>query len=404
MDSSFRQSILVALCFGASIALTPAHAQTAGDNASSRALALGFAVDTMVVPGSWWGVDPARASLPDVVRAWRDYILMRHDASLRSSFWSDADRARSTDPDPLMTSESYLLDGRPLLVEAVPLVAGSSDRWLLRTVYVGGGSTARPGLFGMERSYIVREVDKDGRHRWVLASPLPFETAGWRRVRVGLIEYVVHPTHRFDAARARGTAQWAEALLRRFGITDRSPVTYYQVPDLQAGFRVLGLEWVLSADRVGGRASPDRRFVIAGDPRYGEAYHHELVHVLLHPLVQERSALASEGIAYWLGGARGLTFVEMMRSLAVFLSDRPNTKLADVLSNQADGAIGSATLPMVAALLELTYRRSGDGGVLRVIEALGGKEPTITGLARALDTTPQQLEADLGSLIQSFAR
>ena len=32
--------------------------------APNRQLSLGFAVDTSVVPGTWWGVDPARAVLP----------------------------------------------------------------------------------------------------------------------------------------------------------------------------------------------------------------------------------------------------------------------------------------------------------------------------------------------------
>lgn len=151
MSITFRQSMFVAACLVGLVANRSVRAQSAGDTAI-RKLALGFAVDTTVVPGGWWGVDTARASLREVVRAWRDYLVVRHDQAQRPAFWSAADRLQSSDPDPLMPSESYLLDGQPLLIEALPLVAGNPDRWLLRTVYVGGGTAVRPGLLGMERT------------------------------------------------------------------------------------------------------------------------------------------------------------------------------------------------------------------------------------------------------------
>lgn len=381
---------------------TPLRAQST-DTARVHPLALGYAVDTTVVPASWWGVDPARAVLPEVVRTWRDYLLIRHDPAKRASFWSRVDRARAADPDPLLVSESYLLDGKPILVEALPIVGGDPSRWVLRTLYVQGGTADRPGILGMERVHIVREPAANGGVRWALASPTPTETAGWQHARVGRIQYVVHPAVRFNAARAAETARWADALSERFHVADTAMVTYYQVPDLQAGLQALGLDLVLSADRVGGRANPPARVVVAADPRYAEAYYHELVHVLLHPIAGGRSAFVGEGIAYWLGGARGQSFQGMMRDLAGFLAARPGVTLERILKPDGDASVASARLPSAAAVFELVHRQSGDAGVRRFIDALGNAEPALADVARALGTTPARVEAEWRGIVTSFS-
>lgn len=389
----------------ASLAVPPdAGAQAAAGGAPTPAtgLALGFAVDTTAAAGGRWGVDPALGALPAVVRTWRDYLAVRADPARRLPFWSAADRARAPDPDLALVSEGYILDARPLLVEALPLVAGDSARWVLRTVHVGGGTAARPGLLAMERTLVVREPGPDGRPRWALAHPAAEETAGWRRARVGLIEYVVHPALAFDGRQAAETAAWADSLARRFGVAPAGPVTYYQVPDLQAGQRVMGLDWALGADRVGGRANPRARVVIAADPRYGAAYRHELAHVLLQDVAGGRSAFVAEGIAYWLGGARGRPFGAMLAGLAAYLDGQPAVGLRAILAGDGTGVAGSAQLPAAAALFELAHRRGGDAAVRRFVADLGTGEPMLDDVARVLDMPPAALEAAWRDVVRSY--
>ena len=292
----------------------------------SGRLALGFAVDTTVVPATWWGVDPALSARPAVVRLWRDYLAVRGDRARRTAFWSAADRSRAPDPDLALGSEGYIVGANAVLVEALPIVPGDSTRWVLRTMYVGGGTAARPGLLAMERVHVVREGGQ-----WVLAHPSTVETAGWRRVRVGRLDYVVHPALAFDSARAAETAEWVDQTAQRFEIANPASITYYQVPDLQAASRVMGLDWALSSDRVGGRANPAARVVLAADPRFGEAYRHEIAHVLLAPWLGEVTSFAGEGLAYWLGGARGRTFPGLMRNLEEFLTREPAVRLGTIM-------------------------------------------------------------------------
>lgn len=394
---------LAAATFGVGGSARAALAQSSAERAPTAGqLSLGFAVDTTAVPGGWWGVDPALAALPAVVRTWRDYLAVRADSARRRAFWSAADRARAAEPDLALVSESYILEGRPLLVEALPVVAGDASRWVLRTVHVGVGSAARPGLLAMERTYVVRETDAGGGARWVLVQPAARETAGWRRTRSGAITYVVHPAVAWDARQAAATAAWADSLVRRFGLPPAAPVTYYQVPDLQAGQRVMGFDWAISADRAGGRANPEGRIVIAADPRYGAAYRHELVHVLLAPLVAGRSGFVGEGLAYWLGGARGRPFGAMLADLAGYLAGQPTIGLRDILAGDGTGVAGSAQLPAAAALFELAHRRGGDAAVRRFIAGVGAKDPTLDDVARAFGVTPDVLEAEWWRLVRAY--
>lgn len=375
-------------------------AQTPDSVAARTArLALGFAVDTTAVPATWWGVDPALAARPAVVRFWRDYLVVRGDSVRRLALWSAADRRRMPDPDLALASAGYIQDANAVLVEAIPLLAGDPSRWVLRTVYVGGGTASRPGLLAMERVHVVREGA-----RWALAHPSAVETAGWHRVRVGPFEYVVHPTLRFDSARAAETARWAEVTARRFGISNPAPITYYQLPDLEAAFRVMGLDWTITTDRVGGRANPRARIVLAADPRFGEAYRHEIVHVLLAPWIGEAPGFVGEGIAYWLGGARGQPFPATMRDLAAFLTRQPALGLRIILDEENQGASASARFPAAAAVFELAYRRGGDAAVRRLVDRMRQETPTLESVAVALGMAPIELDAGWRALVLSYAK
>jgi hypothetical protein len=368
-------------------------------SAAKSGLKLGLAVDTSIVPGAWWGVDSALAARAAVVRTWDDYLAIRADSGKRLSFWSAGDRGRTPDPDLILGSEGYVLGANAVLLEAIPLAPGDSSRWLLRTMYsTSHGTGPDPDLLALERMHVIREGG-----RWVLSHPSTVETAAWHRVRVGLIEYVVHPALSFDAKRAADTAEWAATTSLRFGITNSEPITYYQVPDLQAALQVMGLDWGLSADRVGGRANSRARVVFAADPRFGEAYRHELAHVLLYPVVAGSSVFASEGIAYWLGGARGKPFPAMMNDLGEYLAQHPALGLRAILTGDGPSTASSVRLPAAAAMFEIAHRRGGDAGVQRFLAVLGKAEPSMDTVARALELTPAELDSAWRTTVLSYA-
>lgn len=397
--------VVVGLILGSAIVSAQQPAPAAAPAVSQMApLTLGFAIDTTATPANWWGVDPARAVLSDVVRFWRDYLAIRHDALQRRGHWIPDSAGGGIDMDPVPVVAPYLLSARPQLVDALPAQAGNPARWILRTIYATGGTAMQPALLGFEQNLIVGVRDTGGAWSWKLEDPAVNETARWPRHRVGRFVYVVHPSITFNASKAQATARWVDSLLVRFELDRRELITYYQVPDLQAGFRISGFEWLLSADRVGGRASNAPDVVIAADPRYGEAYRHEIAHVLLAPLVSGRSRFVVEGVAYWLGGARGSDFIGMMQSSSTFLIRNPDLTFDQILSNDAADGAASLKLPVAASFFELIHRRGGDRAVREVIRKLGSAEPTVERLADVMGVSSSELITQWRQLLRQYTR
>lgn len=389
--------LLLGLALGAACAGSPPPDAAPPGGPPSRALGLGFAVDTLLVPGRVWGVEAARDSLAPVVRAWSAYLATRRDSAARAAAWSAADRARRPEPDLQLVAAGYVADASPTLVDVQPLRAGDASAFVVRTLYTGGGSAAHPGVLALERMHVVREGT-----RWVLTHPIDTETRDWRRERVGLLAYVVHPSQPFDRARAAGTARWVDETARRFGVVDPAPITYYQLPDLETQFRLLGLQVALSADLVGGRADVRNRLVFAADPRFGPSYHHEIAHVLLQPVVGGMDTFYGEGIAYWLGGSRGMPMPAMLRSVAAWLAERPATGLREILETEEPGP-SSVRFPAAAAVFELVHRRGGDAAVRRMLSRAGTAPVTLASLADAVELAPDELARAWGALLREYA-
>ena len=370
------------------LAATAATAACAGaqPRAQPRTLGLGFAVDTAATPRAVWGMDAARDSVASVVRAWRAYLQVRGDPVARRAAWSAADRARHPDPDLQLAAAGYIADASPTVVDVQPLRAGDASAFVVRTLYTGSGSAEHPGVLALERVHVVREGG-----RWALAHPIADETRDWRRARVGAIEYVVHPSQPFDTARAAATARWTADVARRFGVAPLAPLTYYQLPDLEAQSRLLGFDLALVADRVGGRADVRNRLVLAADPRFGPSYHHEIAHVVLQPVVGGMDAFWVEGVAYWLGGSRGMATPAMLQSLAAWLAARPGLGLREIVDGD-DAASQSVRFPAAAAVLELVHRRGGDPAVRRLLARAGAVPVTFASLSTAAGMSAAELE------------
>ena len=355
-------------------------------DAQPRPLGLGFAVDTAATAGTTWGLDAARDSVASVVRAWEANLRVRGDSAARRRLWSAADQARHREPDLQLVAAGYVADASPTVLDVQPLRAGDASAFLVRTLYTGRGSGEHPGVLALERVHVVREGG-----RWALAHPIADETRGWRRERVGAIEYVVHPSQPFDAAQAAEAARWTAELARRFGVAPLAPITYYQLPDLEAQSRLLGFDFAISADRVGGRADVRNRLVFAADPRFGAAYLHEIAHVVLQPVIGGMDPFWAEGMAYWLGGSRGMTPPAMLRSLGAWLAARPGMGLRAIVDGD-DPITQSARFPAAAAVLEAVHRRGGDAAVRRLLQRAGHAPVTFAALASAAGMPAAELE------------
>jgi len=176
--------------------------------------------------------------------------------------------------------------------------------------------------------YAVREGGE-----WKLANALVPNTQGWRRDTVGTVTYVYAPDYPYDRARARRAVAFTDSLALAFGAPSLAPLTYFLLLDVDAVYRVLGLESTLKLGATGGLAQPVNRQLFSGIPGLGEEYRHELAHLVLAPLMTPSTwCVASEGVATSLGGTTGSDFPTAARALATTLSERPDLSHDSVLT------------------------------------------------------------------------
>lgn len=195
--------------------------------------------------------------------------------------------------------------------------------------------------------------------RWVLANVLPERTRTWQSVTVGQIHYFSEPGRAFDHAKAARAVSFVDSLAAAFGVPRLGPLEYYVTSSVDAALKAIGVEYPRIFGAGGGFAKPVNRQLFAAVPAWGENYRHELVHLVLLPLLNPRTMtiIASEGIATWFGGTAGADLRTSVRNLSQYLSGHPNVSL--------DSAITPGALPQAesyaagAVICEMLARHGG---------------------------------------------
>jgi hypothetical protein len=110
--------------------------------------------------------------------------------------------------------------------------------------------------------------------------------------------------------------------------------------------------------------------VLSGDEVFGEEHRHELAHLVLRPLLEQRRthSLVNEGFATMLGGTRGDgrgdTFNRLLIDYAVHLKRRPTLTLDSVLWATGEDL---GWYPTAALLVRMVHERGGTAAVKELI-------------------------------------
>lgn len=325
-----------------------------------------------------WGVDTASAAwseaawhpaVPEIYRAWRDYLLSDPHLQRPTPHWSAAEQERWPGYD-LTASLAYegfpatVLDIRPAGGAApVPGPSAVPDTFVVKTLFAAAKSEERAVKpVALTRVYALREEG-----RWVFANALPRLTRGWGRVEVGPVTYVVEPGLAVDRARARGAVAFADSLAGALGLPELEGVTYYLAGTPERLHRVMGVDWTFGG--LGhGYVLPWNQMILSGDAAFGEANRHELAHYVLRPLVEERRThpIVSEGMATWLGGSTGLASPELRAAYGRYLREHPGVTLDAILeANDPDRGWG----PGGAVLVAMVHEEGGTEALLELLRA-----------------------------------
>jgi hypothetical protein len=344
--------------------------------------------DTPVRVAVGFGVDTLGAPNHEIFTLWTNYLSGRPTCAQRSLLWSPSEQVRWPVTD-LLCSFVYQGFSKFTVVDLAPAV-GLDSTYLIRTLVArvsDAGQDVQP--LALYRVYATREGG-----RWVLANALPRLTRRWNHETIGRITFVFPATQRFVRARAESTAAFVDSLARAFEVSPPATITYYFTADLIETLGALGLEFFpLGADTVGGRSLGDLVFI--GSASNGEAYRHELAHVVLRPFLAplNASGLVQEGLMTWVGGSAGLLFKDLMPGLKQHLDAHPDATLAGIL---AEPPPRTGTLDLgydgLAVLCKMVYDAGGLAGIRTLASA--GREPraVLSTAAHVLNLSEAQIE------------
>jgi len=333
-----------------------------------------------------WAIDTTGSPVREIVRTLLSYFRLPHPGRTATPFWSAEEQARLPYYD--LTAD-LLYQGFPAtVVEVTPAVADSS-LWVVKTLFAradSNGTNIQP--LGLQRLYARRSANG-----WQLGSALPVLTERWREEREGGIVYHYDPTTRFDRARARLADRFMDSAAAVLGVPRPARVDYYLAGSFEAVRRLQGLDWALNRAMVGGQAIPEDNLLFSGAPAIGEAFTHELVHLVLaaYGPARTRHRFVEEGVATWLGGgSRDPHYRAYVQILARYQAAHPDSTLRDLLS--VFGGDDSPFYASGAVVADAVFRRDGQEGIRRLLAISPSNDALLATLPGLLGISPDTLE------------
>ena len=343
-----------------------------------------------VVPG--WGVDTSstgsgdyttQGPVPEIYRAWRDYL--RSDAQRQSptKYWSAAEQRKWSRYD---IAGGFAYQGFPATVLSIQLARPGADEYVVRTLFAsvdGPAKDAKP--IALTRVYAIRENGQ-----WVFVNALPRLTRDWKRHVIGNITYIVQPSHSFDERKARSAMRFADSVAAMFGVQPITDLNYYVADTPEEIHRILGLDFMVGGEQAS-YADGAKQMILVGSSVFGEEHRHELTHSVLDPLMRggNTPGIINEGTATWLGGSLGKSYPDVMREYAAFLLAHPNITLDSVLTEKEHDL---GTRPAGAALVEMTYQHGGIPAVKALMAAGRSDAQLRAALVKGLEISWPEIE------------
>jgi hypothetical protein len=323
-----------------------------------------------------FGIDTTIADVGHIVGLVRAY-LANPDSSARSrGLWSTATDFDRRVGD--LTAEAY--QGFPATIVSIASDGPGDSVYVVRILYASADSTRRRiSPLALQRLYAVREPGAQFDFR--LSGALPRLTAEWEKRTKGRVTFWYAPGQHPSPAKISHASSFVDSVATLFQVALPKHLDMYLGRSFEEVQRAIGLDFFpeASADRGrGGRGLPSG-IVLVGNPAVGEAYVHELAHVILGPTFPSRNRLFAEGVATWLGGSRGRTPQEMYVRLRQIQLARPALTLGQVLNNDIPDAAAEemteAFYATGALVVDTVYRRAGITG-LRAL-ALLNNDPNV---------------------------
>ncbi|MGI8546560.1 MAG: hypothetical protein ACR2M1_04380 [Gemmatimonadaceae bacterium] len=352
----------------------------AGAQAPVPAVQLGF------------GVDTTTADVGDVVRLMRAYLAQPDSTARARGLWSCASAFDLRVGD-VTAPEAY--QGFPATIIGVTGVTVEpqirrDSAYVVKVLYARYDSAQRRiAPLALQRLYAVREPG--GPFPFRLSGALPRLTRTWERRSVGRMTFWYAPGQQSNSAKIARAAHFVDSVASLFRVEPPDHMDVYVTASSDEAQRTIGLDFFPGPSGPGegnGGLTLPHGIVLVGNPRIGEAYLHEFVHVILGPAFSVTSQLFAEGVATWLGGSQDRSPEEMYVALRAYQAAHPEVTLSDLLRKHSlPGGARAWTDVMYATgarVADVIYRRSGVDGLRRFAQVPGTPDSLLTSLPALL--------------------
>ena len=336
------------------------------------------------------GLPPQMLALPRpdsaISKAWVSYLEWKEgqpdrNAQVASPLWAPAEQVRWP---------QYDLAGQAVPDHAMREVLSLGARGNVYRIVTRFTATDRSSSHACaDKSVDVTTYATKVNGQWLLSNAILQNTDTWFHANVGVITFYVDPALKYDVVRARHAAAFVDTVATLLKVPKPRDIVYYVTSTMDVACEIQGVTRSVKLGPVGGFASAQNRMVFSGNPTLGEAYLHELAHVVVAPLLGANSTvLALEGIATWLGGSGTRDFIAVEHDLGDYLRAHPKASLDSIFdANQAE------VIPAGGVLSAMIFERAGSSGLKRFLQA-GSFAEVRTVLASVMGQPWQAIAAD----------
>lgn len=329
-----------------------------------------------------FGVDTTNGDVGAIVRLVRAYLAQPDSTAKDRGLW-----VRNQWGD---LTRGFAYQGFPATVLGVTPTDPGDSAYVVKILYArADGASGAVRALALQRLYAVRAGDTP--YGFQLSTALPRLTRDWLRRPWPRIVYHYAPGQQADLRKGDVASGFVDSVARLFAVEPPPFINYYVTASPEEYLRAIGLDFFPlpsgPGTSTGGQALPAEGIVLAGDPAQGEAYLHELTHVVLRDW-PARSWIAREGVATWLAGSKGRSPRELYALLTEYQRAHPKVTLAMLVHGDVPSGWGQPETDALYASAALFVNAVNEGTGISAVRALailpGGADSTLRAMRLSL--------------------
>lgn len=198
-------------------------------------------------------------------------------------------------------------------------------------------------------------------------------TRFWIKQKTGTINYV--SATKLNQTNAELMNKFNISLANKFGIKPIQ-ITYYKFEDPEQLFKTIGFDYIpnMYYSTSGGLAEQWMNTLLAGNN--SELYEHEAVHFYTATLFPNRSKVADEGYATFLGGSGGKNLNQLAPFAKNYIKNHPEKNITELATDF--GTVVEGNVPITYILSALICRdiehKYGMNGIKKLLKLNAGED------------------------------